>query len=229
MPSNLPSPQNLTAKRAESQRPPFGEELFKEPGVKDYFWERAALLLSDLERLKDQQISFSPFLEIGAGSGQRSAALLNQVPSEGAASDIAQGRLAETPFVVSLLQFSKIPLLIACDAHSLPFLPDTFNFVFAYRTLHHFENPSPVIAECYRVLGKGGVLFFNEEPMDTPFRRLLRGKRIHASEPKLLERLGYRLGLQNIFLGRRRIRTLAGHDRSAFWHGYLAGSTPTFC
>ena len=47
-------------------------------------------------------------------------------------------------------------------------------FVFAYQALHHFAQPVPVIAECHRVLGQGGHLFFNEEPMDSPLRRMLR-------------------------------------------------------
>jgi SAM-dependent methyltransferase len=93
----------------------------------------------------------------------------------------------------------QAPMLISCDAHHIPFLPNSFQFVFAYQTLHHFENPIPVLAECYRVLGKGGYLFFNEEPMDSRFRRFLRGKRILSHPPTRMQQLGHHLGVEKIF------------------------------
>jgi SAM-dependent methyltransferase len=195
----------LNAKRAEYSRLPFGEELIRNPQAREWFWERAGMMISDTERLRNRSIRFTPFLEIGASSAQRSTALLNTIdlPDDGrpvgAATDIAMARLAEAPMVAEVLGFKRLPSLICCDAHALPFLSDTFNFLFAYRSLHHFNNPTPVLAECYRVLGKEGVLFFNEEPLDTPLRRWLRGNRMHSSQPGFLERLGYRLGLENIF------------------------------
>jgi SAM-dependent methyltransferase len=100
---------------------------------------------------------------------------------------------------MSLLNFTRLPLLICCDAHHLPFLPNTFHFVFAYQTLHHFENPIPVVAECYRVLGKGGYLFFNEEPMDSRLRRFLRGNRTLGGSPTRLQRWSYRLHMEKLF------------------------------
>jgi uncharacterized protein YbaR (Trm112 family) len=90
-------------------------------------------------------------------------------------------------------------MLVCADAHDIPFVNDTFSFVFAYRTLHHFADPAPVLAECARVLIEGGHLFFNEEPMDSAFRRLLRGGRTLSDPPTGAQRLGRHLGLEKVF------------------------------
>jgi len=56
-------------------------------------------------------------------------------------------------------------------AHCTPCLPNTSCLVFAFRTLHHFENHVLVLAECERVLARGGHFLFIEEPMDSALRR----------------------------------------------------------
>lgn len=196
---NKPPLQDVSAKRAESQRPFHGESILKDHNLSSMHRERVKAMLADLEVLKEKDISFDPFLEIGAGSVQRSSALVNNYPVDGVATDISQNSLQDLPYVLSLLNYDHKPMLICCDAHHLPFLPNSFQFVFAYQTLHHFENPVPVAAECYRVLGKGGHFFFNEEPMDSSFRRLLRGKRMLSHPPTKLQELGYRLGVEKVF------------------------------
>jgi ubiquinone/menaquinone biosynthesis C-methylase UbiE len=188
-----PPLQDVSAKKAESQRPFHGESILKDHGLSSMHRERANAMLADLETMRQRNVSFDPFLEIGAGSVQRSAALVNNYPVQGVATDISQNSLRDIPYVLSLLNYERKPMLVCCDAHHLPFLPNSFQFVFAYQTLHHFENPVPVAAECYRVLGKGGHFFFNEEPMDSSFRRLLRGKRMLSHPPTRLQKLGYRL------------------------------------
>jgi len=197
--TNKPSMQDVSAKRAESQRPFSGESIVQDQNLSSMHRERASAMLADLEMLEQRNVSLDPFLEIGAGSVQRSAALVNNYPVGGVATDISENSLRDAPYVLSLLNYSHKPMLICCDAHHLPFLPASFQFVFACQTLHHFENPVPVAAECYRVLGKGGHFFFNEEPMDSSFRRLLRGRRMLSHPPTKLQKLGYRLGVEKVF------------------------------
>lgn len=199
MPKSTPKHQSLEAKRAESKRPFSGENILKDQNLGSMLRERASTMLNDLKALQEKSVSFSPFLEIGAGSVQRSAALMNHYPVDGVATDISQQSLRDTPFTLSLLGYARSPILICCDAHHLPFLPNTFQFVFAFQTLHHFENPVPVVAECYRVLGKGGYFYFNEEPMDSPLRRLLRGNRVLSHPPTRLQKLAYRLHAEKVF------------------------------
>lgn len=179
------------------QRPFWGKRLL-EGGLAEEIRHRAEVARLDLEKL-EARVVFSPFLEIGAGSGQRSITLMQRFAAPGVATDVSQNVLQNALFSSILLKAQTIPLLVCCDAHHLPFLANTFRFVFAYRTLHHFDNPLPVVAECYRVLGQGGHFFFNEEPMDSPLRRLLRGQRMVSSPPTLWQRLARRLGVLKVF------------------------------
>lgn len=191
--------QSLSEMKGELTRPFFGEQMLTDAEVSSLHRDRAAATLADMTWLRSKGVTFSPFLEIGAGAVQRSLALMHGDQCEGVATDISQNTLQNAPFVLSLLGYQRTPIVICCDACHLPFLTGTFRFVFCYQTLHHFEDPAPVIAECYRVLGKGGHFYFAEEPMDSPFRRVLRGKRVLSRPSTRLQRLGFRLGVERIF------------------------------
>jgi SAM-dependent methyltransferase len=194
-----PDQQSLAAKKAESQRPFHAEEVLENKDIAKRFTDRANRMLDESRRLERLGVNFNPFLEIGAGSVHRSAAMINNFPVDGVATDISQNSLKDTPFVLSLLGYTQSPILICCDSHHLPFLPDTFNFVFALQTLHHFTNPIPVLQECYRVLARGGHIYFNEEPMDSSLRRILRGNRMLTEPPSYFQKLGYLLKVQKVF------------------------------
>jgi len=71
--------------------------------------ERVRKILADLDQLTDVIPSFGPFLELGAGSAQRSAALMNRYPVDGVATDISQSSLRNAPYVMSLLNFTRSP------------------------------------------------------------------------------------------------------------------------
>ena len=195
MPEDEPKLQSVTAKKAETSRQSLGLATFHLSGDLRL---RANKVLADLVDLEQKGIGFSPFLEIGAGRGPRSAALINRYSAQGVATDISPA-LQDAPYVAAALHYNDLPLLICCDAHHIPFLANSFQFVFAYRTLHHFANPIPVLAECYRLLAKDGYLFFNEEPLDSAFRRFLRGKRVLTSQPSKMQELGYRFGVEKVF------------------------------
>ena len=192
--------QSHSAKLAEINFRPFlGDRVVGDPVFRAMFQERALKTLVNLKELEKRNINFSPFLELGAGSVQRSAALMNYYSAEGVAVDISQGALQNAPYVLLILGYDNQPLRICCDAHHLPFLPNTFQFLFTYRTLHHFGNPIPAVAECFRVLGKGGHFFFNDEPMISPVIRFLRRGRLLSDPPTWLQRLAYRYRLQKVF------------------------------
>jgi SAM-dependent methyltransferase len=48
------------------------------------------------------------------------------------------------------------------DAHRLPYADGTFDTVCISNSLHHFEDPAPVLAEMLRVLRPGGHVVVNE-------------------------------------------------------------------
>ncbi|MFO7695885.1 MAG: methyltransferase domain-containing protein [Anaerolineae bacterium] len=195
----LPESQPLSALKAESQRPYYGSQILASRGIGAGLRQRAEITLRDLAPLAAAGVAFSPFLEIGAGSTQRSAALMNRYGAEGAATDISESSVRNSPYVLALLGCERGPLLVCCDAAHLPFQANTFQFAFCYRSLHHFPNPVPVAAELYRVLGRGGHLFLNDEPMDSPLKRLLRGRRHLARPLTRPQRLATRLGVARLF------------------------------
>ena len=148
MKKSEPALQSLAAKKAETERTSFRGDIRDNQALFQDALMRTNLVLQDLKALHKQGVSFKPFLEIGAGHGQRSAALANHYPVKGVATDISMGSLQDTGYVIQAFRYDHKPMLVCCDAHHLPFLQDSFKFVFAYRTLHHFENPVPVLAEC---------------------------------------------------------------------------------
>jgi SAM-dependent methyltransferase len=199
MMKRMPDKQSVNAKLAESKRPFSGSVILKDIDVSSMHRERAEKILADARELEEAKVLLSPFLEIGAGSVQRSSALINERVVDGVATDISMGSLKDAPFILNLLDYSRQPLRICCDAHYLPFLPNTFQFIFAYQTFHHFGNPVPVFEECYRVLGKNGHLFFNEEPMDTSLKRLLRGNRVFTQPPTRWQSLARKFRVHRFF------------------------------
>lgn len=216
MAADEPRAQSLAAKLAESERPFVGYHILASEAYSGPLRERAALALADASVLADRGVALSPFLEIGAGSGQRSLALRNAFGASGVASDISPSALRNAPYVLSVLDYAELPLLLCCDAHQLPFLPCSFAFVFAYRTLHHFSDPEPVVAECYRVLARGGHLFCNEEPLDTPLKRRLRGDRVLSRPPTRLQRIAIRLGVERFFWDDVAVERAAGITEARF-------------
>lgn len=188
--------QTLVVKKANTQGG-FGPIALKHRELLGMLREHGDTLLSDLKRL--ESVSLNPFLEIGSAGAHRSLALLNSYPVNGVASDISEGALQDATYISSALGYPRVPYLICCDACHLPFLPNTFQFVFTYQTIHRFENPCPVVTECYRVLGRGGHFFFNEEPMDSSLRRFLRGGRMLSDPPTRLQRIGAGLHLEKVF------------------------------
>ena len=208
--------QSIVAKRAEAQRAFLGMQVIEDPHVRAELLARASTARSDLAQLAARGVSLTPFLEIGAGSAQRSIALMSRHDGDGVALDISEGSLRNAPYVLALLrldggrdegpspdahraQRESLPLLVCADAHHIPFQPKTFRFVFAYRALHHFSDPRPVLAECARVLVGGGHLFFDEEPMDSRLRRMLRGDRTLSDPPSGAQKLARRMGLDKVF------------------------------
>jgi len=49
--------------------------------------------------------------------------------------------------------------MLICDAHDIPFADESFDCVIARSVLEHVADPSVCVAEIYRVLRKGGVVY----------------------------------------------------------------------
>ncbi len=144
-----------------------------------------------LKKLKNKDFLLSPFLEIGAEKGQRSMLLVNEFGAQGFAADLSLESLASAGIFAESLGFQKLPTLLCCDAHHLPFKDNRFPFVFCFETLHHFPDPSPIVKEIYRVLAPGGIFYFGEEPVKQTFNLNLwrRGYHLNPLE-KFLKAIG---------------------------------------
>lgn len=117
-----------------------------------------------LERLRAKGYVMSPYLELGAERGQRVLVAENTLGLRGASLDISWDMQRSMPYYAERFGFDKLPLRICGDASQLPFADNSLPLVFCYQTLHHFPDPTPVIAEIHRVLSHGGIFFFSDEP-----------------------------------------------------------------
>lgn len=122
-----------------------------------------------LNELTRKKVALSPFLEIGAEKGQRSALLTSKFDAIGFALDLSFESLKTTKIFAKKLLLDKSPVLICADAENLPFADSSIPFVFAFETLHHFPKPDLAIAEMKRVCSLGGHVYFSEEPVKNKF------------------------------------------------------------
>ncbi len=154
---------------------------FDGQGIEAILRERISQTLDHMSLLKQNGVSLSPYLEIGAERCQRSLAMENDLGASGAAVDISADMLRSCVYYSNVFQKSKIPLRVCCDANTLPFMSDSIPFVFCYETLHHFPDPALIIREVFRILSPGGWFFFHGEP----YKRMLhvalyRGRKIYS-------------------------------------------------
>ena len=110
-------------------------------------------------------VSFGTYLEIGAERGQRSLVMENDLGVHGFAMDISYHSLRSACHYAERFGQEALPIRLCCDAYNLPFRNNSLPFVFGYQTLHHFPDPTPVLAEIYRVMAPGSSFFFDEEPV----------------------------------------------------------------
>ncbi|KKQ89329.1 MAG: Methyltransferase type 11 [Candidatus Curtissbacteria bacterium GW2011_GWC2_38_9] len=125
--------------------------------------QRVASSQNIFKNLNSQNISLSPFLEIGAEKCQRAALLTSKFNAQGFALDISFESLKSAPNFAKKLNLKKLPILICADAENLPFADNSIPFVFAFETIHHFPKPHRVLAEMKRVSQK--TIYFSEEPV----------------------------------------------------------------
>ena len=112
------------------------------------------------KRIADEGLD--PRLDVGCGRG----ALMRPLQDLGVAVvglDASPTQLRDAP-----------DPLVRGDARLLPFADETFSSVAALYMLYHLPDPRVVIAECYRVLKKGGLFAAcapsrHDDPELTPF------------------------------------------------------------
>lgn len=153
----------------------WGEKVFDDEfspeQVKEMLLEKMDKTHKQLEKLQEEGIKISPFLEIAAERAQRSLVLVNDFNAHGFAVDISYDSLKSCDYFANIFKKNKMPIRICCDIYNLPFKSNSIPFIFCYEALHHFPNQIPVVAEIHRVLSNG-YFFFDGEP----FKRVLKIK-----------------------------------------------------
>lgn len=161
--------------RSQITKQHLGEKEFfpNEPREKEFVQilkSRLDTYQKTFKNLNYKKLIKSPFLEIGAEYCLASTLLVSKFGAWGIATDISLASLKNAPQFAKKFKFKKLPKIICADATNLPFKESSFPFVFVYESLHHFQDPQPVINELNRVLTPQGTLLIGSEPIKQSFQ-----------------------------------------------------------
>jgi malonyl-CoA O-methyltransferase len=133
-------------------------------------YDEAAALQSEvgdrmLERLDLVRLQPARVLDLGAGTGEFSKALLKRYRKANVVSlDLALNMLRHTQ---SRGGWLRKPACVCGDGERLPFADDSFELVFSNLMLQWCMDLEPVFTELRRVLAPGGLLMFTTFGPDT--------------------------------------------------------------
>lgn len=113
-------------------------------------------------------------LLLGCGAGRYARALSRELPGR----SVVGGDLSLTALREAVATGGG-PFYLALDAQNLPFTNESFGAVVFLDVLEHVPDPEVLLAECTRVLRRGGVLHYFLPLEDEPgtLYRLLRNNR----------------------------------------------------
>lgn len=135
-------------------------------------------------------IAISPYIELGAERCQRSLVLENDLQATGIATDLSYHALRSAAHYAKIFDRPRMPLRLCGDAYHLPILSNSVAFAFTYATLHHFPDPTVIVAEIHRILAPGGTFYFSEEPFKCELHvDLYTAKHVHTDRVRRRGRL----------------------------------------
>ena len=118
-----------------------------------------------IERLDYVRLQPARILDLGAGTGFFSSALLKRYrKADVVALDLAENMLRQ---VQSRGGWFRKPRCVCADGESLPFADDSFDFIFSNLMLQWCVDLEATLAELRRVLAPGGLLMFTTFGPDT--------------------------------------------------------------
>jgi SAM-dependent methyltransferase len=100
-------------------------------------------------------------LDVATGAGSFVQFLLDGLRDHGEIVGIDANPERREPFEAAFGGRADVRF-VEMDAHHLDFADGSFDTVCVSNSLHHFADPSPVLAEMLRVLGPGGHVIVNE-------------------------------------------------------------------
>ena len=153
--------RKLVQQQIEGQR--IFEDEFEKEGIEQILRERMSDTFQRMTKLRNEGLTLSPYLEIGAERGQRSLVMETDLEACGAAIDLSFDMLRSCEYYKDIFNI-RMPLRICGDLYNSPLKTESLPFVFCYQTLHHFPDPQPIAEEVHRILMPGGIFYFAEEP-----------------------------------------------------------------
>ncbi|GAA4289097.1 class I SAM-dependent methyltransferase [Georgenia daeguensis] len=118
-------------------------------------WRRFARDVALPWSLQGQDVS-GDVLELGAGSGEMAAALLQRSPEVRLTLTDIDERMVAT--ARDRFTRNPRPKVEQTDSTALHYADSSFDFVLSFLMLHHVVNWQPAVAEAARVLKPGGML-----------------------------------------------------------------------
>lgn len=108
-------------------------------------------------------------LDIGCGAGGKTVYYASQGVSEIVGLEILQKYEKEALQLAAGKGFSDVFTFTSQDAAKTNFDDDTFDTIIMNDAMEHVDEPDKVLAECYRILKKGGKLYLNFPPYNHPY------------------------------------------------------------
>lgn len=133
------------------------------------FWQKC--YADDLIKLIEGK-NFSSFCELGSGRGTTTMYL-----AKAGYTDLTMVDLATEGFAVAQKSFAhyklKEPKMVIENVENTSFPDNRFDCIYNIGLLEHFENPRPTLAESYRLLKEGGMIFMPIVPEQPLYKSIL--------------------------------------------------------
>jgi len=108
-------------------------------------------------------------LDIGCGAGGKTIYYASQGVSEIVGLEILEKYEEEANKLAKDKGYEDVFTFTSQDAAKTNFSDNTFDTIIMNDAMEHVDEPDKVLAECYRILKKGGKLYLNFPPYNHPY------------------------------------------------------------
>ncbi len=118
---------------------------------------------------QQQMFTDKTVLDIGCGGGGKTCYYATFRPKKIIGIDIVPHYAEEGNAFAREKGLADIAEFMTGDASSMPFPDETFDTIIMNDAMEHVDEPEKTLAECFRVLKKGGHLYINFPPYYHPY------------------------------------------------------------
>ena len=127
--------RKLTMQQVDGQH--LFDDEFDRKGIEAVLRERIETTDRQIRGLINNDVTVTPYVEIGAERCQRSMVMETDLNAHGAALDLSFDMLRSAEYYKDVFK-KRIPVRICADLNNAPFKSNSVPFIFCYQTLHHF-------------------------------------------------------------------------------------------